>query len=145
MLDRRKLAAGLGGLTLLLGTIGGAAAVHAANPASPPAASATEQPGKAEPAETAIDPSTVVKTTVDQAKAAALAKFPGGTVAKAELEDENGTVVWGVALTDASGQRQDVKVDANSGQVTSTEADTPDGAETPGASPESPGTENPND
>ena len=144
MLDRRKLAAGLGGLTLLLGTIGGAAAVTAANPASPPAASATEQPGNAEPAETAIDPSTV-KTTVDQAKAAALAKFPGGTVTKAELEDENGTIVWGVQVTDASGTTQDVKVDGNSGQVTSAQADAADGPETPGASPESPGTENPND
>lgn len=129
---RRKLAAGLGGLTLLLGTVGGAIAVHAATPPATATPIATEQPGKAEPAEAPIDPSKV-KTTADQAKTVALAKFPGATITQVELQDENGTPVWGVALTDASGKGQDVKVDGNSGQVITVESDGPDGPEVPRA------------
>ncbi len=137
MITRHKLAAGIGGVALMFGTLGGAFAVHAANPPSTATATVAEQSGKTEPAETAIDPATV-KITADQAKAAAQAKFPGGTVKTAELEDENGTVIWGVTLTDASGNTQNVKVDGTGGQVISAHADMPDGTETPG-------TENAND
>jgi hypothetical protein len=42
MITRRKLAAGLGGLALMLGTLGGAAAVHAAPPAMAPNAVAQQ-------------------------------------------------------------------------------------------------------
>jgi hypothetical protein len=56
MITRQKLAAGLGGLTLMLGTLGGAAAVYAASPpaAAPPA---IVQPAQAE-TETADGPDT---------------------------------------------------------------------------------------
>ena len=56
MITRQKLAAGLGGLTLMLGTLGGAAAVHAA---SPPATAPTAivQPAQAD-TETADGPDT---------------------------------------------------------------------------------------
>ena len=56
MITRQKLAAGLGGLTLMLGTLGGAAAVHAA---SPPATAPTTivQPAQAD-TETADGPDT---------------------------------------------------------------------------------------
>lgn len=130
MINRTKLAAGLGGLTLMLGTIGGVA-VYAATSPAPATAIATEQPGTAESADVPIDPSKV-KTTAEQAKAAALAKFPGGTVTQVELQDENGTPVWGVELTDAGGKAQDLKVDGNSGQVITVESDGPDGPEVPG-------------
>ncbi len=56
MITRQKLAAGLGGLALMLGTLGGAAAVHAA---SPPATAPTTivQPAQAD-TETADGPDT---------------------------------------------------------------------------------------
>jgi uncharacterized membrane protein YkoI len=73
------------------------------------------------------------KITADQANAAALAQFAGGTVKKTELESENGTVVYGIKLTDSTGKQQDVKVDATTGKVLQAEADGPEGPETPGA------------
>jgi len=73
------------------------------------------------------------KITADQANAAALAQFAGGTVKKTELEDENGTIVYGVKLTDSAGKQHDVKVDATTGKVLQAEADGPEGPETPGA------------
>ena len=78
------------------------------------------------------------KISADQAKAAALAQFPGGTTQQASLEKENGSVVYGVQLVDASGKAQDVKVDAGTSKVLHTEAGGPDapasgGEETAGA------------
>ncbi|GEM_PF-2149521 len=119
MINRRKLAAGLGGLTLMLGTLGGGIAISAAGPATN--TEATEAP---------IDPSTVT-TTADQAKAAVLVKYPGGKIGQVELQDENGALVWGVIVTDTSGKAHDVKVAGNSNQVVSDQSD--DGAEGPGA------------
>lgn len=69
------------------------------------------------------------KITPDQAKAAALAQFPGASVQKVELDNENGTVVYSVQLTDSSGKGWDVKVDAGTGMVLRSEADGPEGAE----------------
>lgn len=132
MTMRRKVVAGLGGLALMLGTVGGVVAVNAAPLTTPPAITRpaqAEQPGAADAAETPIDPATV-KITADGAKAVALAKFPGATInnGKVELQDENGTIVWGIELTDASGTVQDVVVDANTGAILSAQADTPEGA-----------------
>lgn len=133
MTIRRKVAAGLGGLALMLGAVGGAVAVTAAPPLTTPPAvtqpAQAEAPETTDPAETPVDPSTV-KITADQAQAAALAKFPGATInnRKVELQDENGTLVWGVALTDISGTVQDVKIDANTGAILSAQADAPEGA-----------------
>ena len=56
MITRRKLATGLGGLTLMLGTLGGAIAVHAAAP-SAAALSVITQPTQAD-TETADGPDT---------------------------------------------------------------------------------------
>ena len=56
MLNRRKVAAGLGGLTLMLGTIGGSIAVHAASPAASPPA--VVQPAAQADTETADGPDT---------------------------------------------------------------------------------------
>ena len=141
----KKLALGSGLTATLLGAflLGGVALNHASaapptystlaavsTPAASPAPS--EAPEANEANEPALNPAQV-KITADQARQAALAKFPGATVQGVELQDENGTLVWGVSLTDASGAAQDVKVDGNSGQVVSVEADGPDGPETPGA------------
>jgi uncharacterized membrane protein YkoI len=65
----------------------------------------------------------LAKITPDQAKQAALAAVPG-TANKAELENENGNVVYGVEVTDAAGKQTDVKIDAVNGTVLAKEADT---------------------
>jgi uncharacterized membrane protein YkoI len=56
--------------------------------------------------------------TVDQAKATALAANPGTTVIKAELDNENGVLVYSVELSNGS----DVKVDAGNGTVLYTDS-----------------------
>jgi uncharacterized membrane protein YkoI len=62
------------------------------------------------------------KITSQQASDAAL-KQVNGTVKKVELEDENGVVVYGVQIVDASGKSFDVKVDAATGTVAKAESD----------------------
>jgi len=62
------------------------------------------------------DGNLTAKITSDQAKAAALAVHPG-TVTKVELENEDGKAVYGVCIAAKDGNKYDVKVDANSGQV----------------------------
>jgi hypothetical protein len=57
MITRRKLAASLGGLTLMLGTVGGAVAVHAASPQATAPPAAIVQPAQAD-TETADGPDT---------------------------------------------------------------------------------------
>ena len=135
----KKLIAGSGLTAALLGAflMGGVALNQAS--AAPPATTGTptavvqgEQPGTNEASEPALDPA-LVKITADQARAAALAKFPGATIKQVELQDENGALVWGVELTDASGQTQEIKVDGNSGQLVSTQADGTEGSGTPEA------------
>ncbi len=140
-LKPKKLIVGSGVTAALLGAflMGGVALNHAsaappATPGTPTTVVQAEAPDTTEAAEPALDPAQV-PTTADQAKAAALAQFPGATVTQVELQDENGALVWGVELTDASGAVQDVTVDGNSGQVLGAQADGPDGAE----GPETPG------
>lgn len=53
----------------------------------------------------------------DEAKAAALAAYPGTTVVKAELDNENGALVYSIELSNGS----DVKVDAGNGAILHTE------------------------
>jgi uncharacterized membrane protein YkoI len=60
--------------------------------------------------------------TADEARAAALAAVPG-TAGEVELENENGNVVYGVEVKDASGASYDVKVDAGNGAVLAQESD----------------------
>ena len=45
------------------------------------------------------------KSTADQAKTAALAKYPGATFNQVEFENRNGTLTCGVELTNATGAR----------------------------------------
>ncbi|MCK6208312.1 PepSY domain-containing protein [Bacillus infantis] len=60
--------------------------------------------------------------TKEEAISAALEEV-AGKAAKTELEDEDGTVVYGVEVTDDQGKNQDVKVDAKTGKVLKVEAD----------------------
>jgi len=55
--------------------------------------------------------------SVDEAKAAAVAANPGTTVVKAELDNENGSLVYSVELSNGS----DVKVDAGNGAILHTD------------------------
>ncbi len=58
----------------------------------------------------------------EQAQATALQKV-AGEVVKSELEDEDGTVVYGFEIRDASGKVFDVKVDAKTGAFVKASAD----------------------
>lgn len=77
----------------------------------------------------------LAKISEADARAAALTQFPGATVQKASLEDENGSVVWSIELTDANKVAQDVKVDAGNGTILAVEAggDESEGNESEGA------------
>jgi predicted small secreted protein len=72
----------------------------------------------------------VTNLTAEQAQQAVLVAYPTATVVSTELEDENGTIVFGVIITVDSTQ-YDVKVDANTGDVLSEELD--DGSEEAGS------------
>jgi uncharacterized membrane protein YkoI len=67
--------------------------------------------------------------TSAQAEAAALSANPGTTVAKTELDNENGVLVYSVELSNG----MDVKVDAGSGKVLQTEQAGNDTTEVAGA------------
>lgn len=57
----------------------------------------------------------------------ALAKVPSGVVQSAELERENGTLVWSFDIaTPGSKDIHEVQVDANSGAVVASEIETPE-------------------
>jgi uncharacterized membrane protein YkoI len=74
---------------------------------------ASDPAGSGESSDAALQP--LAKITPEQAKQAALAAVPG-TVNKVTLENENGSVVYGVEIT-AGGTVTDVKVDAGTGKV----------------------------
>jgi uncharacterized membrane protein YkoI len=87
--------------------------------------SATETPEVQDPNEQA-KLQQAATLTQDQATASALKQVPG-TVKAVELEDENGTVVYGVQIVGADGKSYDVKVDAKTGTVLKAENDSNDG------------------
>ncbi len=58
----------------------------------------------------------LAKITASDAENAALAQFPGATVIKTKLDNENGTLVYSVELQTTSGIK-DVKVDAGTAQI----------------------------
>jgi uncharacterized membrane protein YkoI len=66
------------------------------------------------------------KISQTQAQQTALAKAPGGTVQQSELEEENGKLVWSFDIT-TPGTKDitEVLVDAITGEVVSTEKETP--------------------
>jgi uncharacterized membrane protein YkoI len=70
--------------------------------------------------EAPVDPS-LAKISAETARAAAL-QAQSGTVNKTELEDENGTIVYGFEIQNGD-QTVDVKVDATTGKVIKVEQD----------------------
>ncbi|HEX2911486.1 MAG TPA: PepSY domain-containing protein [Chloroflexia bacterium] len=85
-------------------------------------ATSTEPQERSETADNSPVLQAQAKITVEQAKQAALAAVPG-TVASANLEDENGTAAYSVIVNPTNGgTTEDVKVDAATGKVLKTEA-----------------------
>jgi uncharacterized membrane protein YkoI len=82
------------------------------------------------------------KITPDQARQAALAAVPG-TAGTVSLDNENGSVVYSVSITDSSGTVTDVKVDAGNASVLAKDAGGNEAggtAEAPGSTTEAPET-----
>jgi hypothetical protein len=66
------------------------------------------------------------KVTETDARAAALAKIPGGTVQSTELENEHGKLVWSFDIKDPKSPNViEVQVDAKTGHVVSTKTESP--------------------
>ena len=124
-------------LGLVLGSVGIAAA--ATGPSSEPGAPADDTTEVQEPAytgsidapaedeslteaEEAAQLEGLTGITADDAAAAAAAAV-GGDVTQVELDDENGTVVYSVEITDAAGADVDVKVDAGNGAILDQQGD----------------------
>jgi len=63
-----------------------------------------------------------VSLTEAEASQIAMDSVVGGTVGKIELEDENGTIVYGVEIN-TNDQSLDVKVDANTGTILASDDD----------------------
>ena len=71
-----------------------------------------------------VQPDQVVKLvnektikSLDELKAAAVAKHPGSTVTDSELEEEYGRYIYKVELRDAQNVEWDVDLDAKTGEV----------------------------
>ncbi|MDQ0741969.1 PepSY domain-containing protein [Pseudomonas sp. W4I3] len=60
----------------------------------------------------------------EKLNATALAKHTGGTINDTELDHEAGKLVYEVDLTDATGKKWDVKLDAKTGAVLEDKQDT---------------------
>jgi hypothetical protein len=147
-MSNRVLAGMAVATALTVGVIGSAALAEtpppSPSPTTAPAGPKTQEPSytgsirvaegtgdESEAAETAAL-AKLAKISEADATKAALARFPGATVQKASLEDENGNVVWSVQLTDASKAAQEVKVDAGNGAILAVEAGGAEG-EKPGS------------
>lgn len=61
--------------------------------------------------------------SLDELKAAALAKHPGATVTDTELEDSYGRYIYKVELRDSQNVEWDVDLDAKTGEVLKDERD----------------------
>jgi uncharacterized membrane protein YkoI len=61
--------------------------------------------------------------TQDQATKTVLDQYQGGTVNQVELEDEDGSVVYGFDVVSKDGKSYDVKVDAKTGEITKADND----------------------
>jgi uncharacterized membrane protein YkoI len=65
----------------------------------------------------------VTRITLEQAKAIALKAVPGGTIKDAELDNEDGNVVYEVEVIDQKGIEHDLVIDAGNGKVLVNEVD----------------------
>jgi len=138
---KKRLYAGAVALGLAVGSVGIAAAATSGNAdSSAPADDATEvhepaftgsvqAPAKDDSlsdADEAKQLEPLATISVDDAATAATKAVPGN-VGEVELENENGSVVYSVEITDAAGVQTEVTVDAGDGTVLSQQADDDEG------------------
>jgi uncharacterized membrane protein YkoI len=97
---------------------GGFSIAKAATPQDKPTTEIAEENDDQNQAELAKQ----AKITKEAATKTALEKVPG-TVNEVELEDEDGTIVYGFEIVSTDGTQQDVKVDAQTGKIVKVEAD----------------------
>jgi len=135
---RRWAIPGLAATTALVAVLGGTAAAQQSAPADRQATQETQE-DRQEPtlngSVTAPEGPEEVSEDLEAAQlqqlpgliseqeAVAAATADGGTADAASLEDENGSVVYEVAVTAADGTVQEVTVDAGNGQILAREAD----------------------
>lgn len=62
------------------------------------------------------------KVTIEEAIQTAKTKFPGQVV-EAELEAEDGALVYEVEIVSASGEAHEIEIDAQSGEILSSESE----------------------
>ena len=62
------------------------------------------------------------KVTMEEAMQTAKTKFPGRVV-ESELESEDGALVYEVKIVSASGEAQEIEVDAQSGKILDSESE----------------------
>ena len=112
---------------LALGIVGGGVAgTHAAQPAH--AIQPTSTVSQEEKAEKQ-DPNEQAKLqkeatiTQDQATKTVLDQYQGGTINQVELEDEDGSIVYGFDVVSKDSKSYDVKVDAKTGEITKADND----------------------
>jgi uncharacterized membrane protein YkoI len=79
------------------------------------------------------DPATQAKLAAEakiseaDARTTAMAKVPGGTVSSSELEKEHGKLIWSFDIAKVGSKNiTEVQVDAKTGKIVSTKAETPD-------------------
>ncbi|KWU47742.1 PepSY domain-containing protein [Pseudomonas palleroniana] len=60
----------------------------------------------------------------EKLNAAALAKHPGATITDTELDHKNGVLVYEVDITDTTGKKFEVRLDAKTGTVLEDKQDT---------------------
>jgi len=86
-----------------------------------------ETKGNADEAKESADLAPLAKITENEAVDAAKTAHPGYDVKNTTLENENGSVVYGVEMSGQSGKSLDVKVDAGDAKVLASENDSEDG------------------
>ncbi|MFB7642080.1 PepSY domain-containing protein [Peribacillus butanolivorans] len=112
---------------LALGVVGGGAIgtnaiqlAHAIQPTS--TVSQEEKAEKQDPNEQAkLQKEATI--TQDEATKTVLEQYQDGTIDQVELEDEDGSVVYGFDVVSKDGKSYDVKVDAKTGEITKADND----------------------
>jgi hypothetical protein len=67
------------------------------------------------------------KISEADARTMALAKVPGGSISSSELEKEHGRLIWSFDIAQVGSKNiTEVQVDAKTGKIVSTKAETPD-------------------
>ncbi|WP_075617988.1 PepSY domain-containing protein [Paenisporosarcina indica] len=109
--------------TLIGGAVVGNSVISTASASN--SAPATNQAEDQKDDDNITDLQAKAKLTVDEAQAIAINEVPG-TVNESELEDEDGVVVYGFEIQTASGDVNDVKVNAINGDIVKVENDADD-------------------